>query len=501
MAAPGDADAIRRTCYQVMAVTVIAVAIARIFAAENLVEPSRYTPPTKTAFSSYPPDPPREWPEDRPEPTPMFSSNDKSRWATIRALVNDGTYVIGKREHYRETSGDFGDTGIVFEEQYRSIDKVMDPETGLFYSSKPPLFPTVLAGEYLLLKRILGWDIVKHRWYVICTMLITVNVLPFIFYLMFLSRLIEEHGTSDFGRILTFAVACFGTFVTTFMGTLNNHNPGTMCVLFAVYPLLRKETAGLFGLVVSGFFAGLAATFEFPAMALLVGLFVYLLVTRPRDALLCFLPAAIIPIAALLLTNFLAMGKVLPAYLEFGGPWYNYPGSHWAKAGTSAAKGIDFADETKEMYAFHLLTGHHGWFSLTPIWLLALGGMVAAVVKAGPEITTLLSRFGKTARSLSPAVFAALTLAVSAAVIGFYIYKTNNYGGFTSGPRWLFWLTPLWLMGLLPIADWAGRRWSTRWLALVLFGVSCFSVFYPAVNPWRAPWILQLLETENWLRY
>ena len=29
----------------------------------------------------------------------MFSSNDKSRWATVRALVDDGTFVIGKRTY------------------------------------------------------------------------------------------------------------------------------------------------------------------------------------------------------------------------------------------------------------------------------------------------------------------------------------------------------------------------------------------------------------------
>jgi hypothetical protein len=28
----------------------------------------------------------------------MLSANDRSRWATVHALVDDGTYVIGVRE-------------------------------------------------------------------------------------------------------------------------------------------------------------------------------------------------------------------------------------------------------------------------------------------------------------------------------------------------------------------------------------------------------------------
>ena len=38
------------------------------------------------------------WPSTRPDANAMFGSNDRSRWATIRALVHDHTYVIGKRE-------------------------------------------------------------------------------------------------------------------------------------------------------------------------------------------------------------------------------------------------------------------------------------------------------------------------------------------------------------------------------------------------------------------
>ena len=59
------------------------------------------------------------------------------------------------------------------------------------------------------------------RWLVIPTILITVNVIPFAVYLVLLARLIETTGKTDFGRLLAFTTACFGTFLLTFSGTLS----------------------------------------------------------------------------------------------------------------------------------------------------------------------------------------------------------------------------------------------------------------------------------------
>src|SRR5262249_53921160 len=153
-------------------------------------EPSRYTSPPG-GYSAVPPDPMRDWPDKRPDPYPMFSSNDKSRWATVRALVDNGTYVIGKRIYPDGPNGKPLDTGIIADPGFKSLDVVLNPETKEFYSSKPPLFATMVAGEYWLLKRAFGWDIVRDRWLVIPTIVLTINVLPFAVYLVLLARLLE----------------------------------------------------------------------------------------------------------------------------------------------------------------------------------------------------------------------------------------------------------------------------------------------------------------------
>jgi hypothetical protein len=502
---PADASDLRRSVYLLLGAAAVAIAAAKVVGAELVYEPSRFKP---TEAQTYGSEPKREWPRERPDPWPTFGSNDKSRWATVYALVEKTTYVIGKRTvPDPERPDKYVDEGIVTDPGFRTLDVVLHPETKEFYSSKPPLYATVLAGGYWALKKAFGWHLVRDRWLVVPTLLILFNVVPFAVYLWLLANLIEAVGKTDFGRLTAYTAACLGTFLTTFAGTLNNHNPGAYCVLFATYPLIRaaveNRDLGPGGYVAAGLFGGLAVTFELPAAALLAGIGLPLLVARWKPTLFIFVPLAAVPLAALFLTNYLAFGELVPAYAKFGGPWYEYEGSHWARlklpVGHPSRQGIDFAAESKDVYAFHLLFGHHGWFSLTPVWLLAAAGLVMTGAGAAKQLDRL--RPGGKGAVFTPPLVAAMTLAVSAVVIAFYITRTNNYGGNTSGPRWLVWLTPLWLVAVPPAADrLAGSRWG-RLLVAVLLGFSVLSVFYPAWNPWRSPWVQQLLEFRGDLRY
>jgi hypothetical protein len=507
---------LRGSAYHLLTVVAVAAVTARVLSVERVYEPSLHRPEpaydaaaivlplaaaspagalTATAVAEErwqhidPDAPPRVWPRTRPAPSPTFSSNDRSRWATIRALVDEHTFAIGKREY--DAVGRYRDSGIIFEDGWQSVDKVLDPETKLFYSSKPPLLSVLLAGEYWALQRLFGWTLKDDTWKVVCTTLLTVNVLPLAVYLLLLARLLERYGATDWGRLFTFAAAAFGTFLTTFATTLNNHTLAAVTALVTVYPLLASETLSTRSLLVSGLFAGLTACFELPAAAFLAALACWLLVLAPRRTLLAFVPAALLPVAAQAGLNYAALGDWKPAYEKLDSPWYHYEGSHWAKVGAQR-QGIDFAGdkEDRRTYAFHLLLGHHGVFSLTPIWLLSAAGLALT-----------LTRQWEWDRHWGQ--LALVTLGVSVVVIVFFaaIVSTVNYGGWTSGPRWFFWLTPLWLLALLPAADGlAPARWG-RGLGYLLLGVSVFSASYPAWNPWRHPWIYQFLEAWGWVRY
>jgi hypothetical protein len=507
---------VRRYVYTLLTVVTVAAAAARVLSVERVYEPSLHRPEpaydaaaivlplsaaapagalTATAAADErwqrinPNAPPRVWPRTRPAPTPMFSSNDRSRWATIRALVDEHTFAIGKREY--DAAGRYRDTGIIFEDGWQSLDKVLDPDTKVFYSSKPPLLPVLLAGEYWLLERLFGWTLKDDPWPVVCTILLTINVLTLAVYLRLMSRLLERYGRCDWGRLFIFAAACFGTFLTTFATTLNNHTVAAVTALVAVYPLLMDDNLSIGSVLTSGLFAGLTACFELPAAALLVSLGAVLLLLVPRRTLLAFVPAALLPLAAQAGLNYAAIGDWKPAYEKLDSPWYRYEGSYWAKAGAQR-QGIDFAGdkEDRPTYAFHLLLGHHGVFSLTPVWLLSVAGLALSLVQWNCE-------------GRRWALLALVTAGVSAVVIVFFavIVSTVNYGGWTSGARWFFWLTPLWLLAALPAADrLAGSPWG-RGLGYLLLAVSVFSASFPAWNPWRHPWVYQLLESGGWVRY
>src|SRR5262249_21249727 len=214
---------------------------------------------------------------------------------------------------------------------------------------------------------------------------VLVEWLPVLLHFFPFARLAEGFGRPDWGGLFVIAGACFATFVTTFAITFNNHSIATYCILFALYPTLKildSEQRSLSppwrGFLLAGFFARFAVCNELPAAAFALALFVILPRWSPKKTLVFFLSPALAPLAALILTNVAAVGQLRLAYSEFGGPWYEYEGSHWRYTPGEVKNGIDWAwtQEPRWQYAFHVLFGHHGLFSLTPILLLAVCGMI-----------------------------------------------------------------------------------------------------------------------------
>jgi hypothetical protein len=501
----GDATLCKRIAALLIIVTAGLVA-ARIANAELLFEPSS----------------PRKWPAVKPPAMPTFGSNDRSRWATVRALVDGdpktnqpmGTYIIGYRDPQTKR-----DQGIIFEDGWQSVDKVLHPEKLEFISSKPPLLSTLMAGLYWLLQLITGWTLKDNPFPVVRVLLFLVNWLPLLLYLFLFARLAERFGKTDWGRLFVIACACFATFVTTFAITFNNHSIATYCILFALYPTLKildSEQRSLsppwWWFLLAGFFASLAACSELPAASFALALFVILLRWSPKKTLVFFLPAALIPLAAFILTNVAAVGQLRLAYSEFGGPWYEYEGSHWRYTPGEHKKGIDWAwtQEPRWQYTFHVLFGHHGLFSLTPILLLAVCGMIRFTFADIRYWIFPLRRQKEPPGSENPeadntrlqSLLAVLTLVLTIVVVAFYLNQYRpNYGGWTCGLRWLMWLSPLWLLCMLPVADHlAGCKWG-RLLAYLMLGVSVFSANFAAANPWRHPWIYRLMEAMGWQGY
>lgn len=509
------------------------------------------------------------------DPSPFLSANDRSRWCTIRSLGDYGTYAIddvifnvkGERQRAWHTIDLVKHRGRDGEEH--------------FYSSKPTLLPTLLAGEYWVLKQATGASLSnKHKtFYMARLMLLFSQVLPLAGAMWAIASLVDRLGTSHWGRIFVVACATQATFLTTFAVTLNNHVIAAIAVIVAVvalWPVFAQETINSCcrcgdwcRLVVGGLASSFAVTCELPALAFFALLAAALLWRAPLRTLVAFAPAAAIVFAAALGTNYLAHESLKPAYAHRykDGPmlvglqgtydeiqefesgrvpaearkkmkelgidlspqtvieprqpgfrwviwdvdghdrfavqrlaadkihqlqirawddWYDYEGTYWT---ADRLQGVDKGEPSVAVYVFHCLVGHHGLFSLTPIWLLSAWGLWHWLRGANWD-----------ARWWLAAAIALLTLVV----LAFYFSRPlidRNYGGVTSGLRWLFWLIPLWLLAMVPAADaLAGSRWG-RIGAIVLFAISVFSANYATLNPWSQPWLFEYWQQLGWINY
>jgi hypothetical protein len=417
---------------------------------------------------------------------PFLSANDRSRWDTVRALVEPDLRVPG---------APYAIDRVIEQPLWDTIDMVRHPN-GHFYSSKPPLLSTLVAGEYWVIHRLTGWTLGTHPYEIGRLMLVTINVIPLGVYLLLLALLAERLGTSDWGRVFVVAAGALGTLLTAFAVVLNNHLPGAVCAMVVLYCLVRiwlAEERRLRWFFVAGLFSALLVTCELPALSMAGLVALALLWRAPRQTLAAYVPGAVIVTAAFFATNWIAFQSLKPPYMHRtpGDNWYDYTyqrngrtvESYW-----NNPAGVDRGEPSRSTYVTHCLVGHHGIFSLTPVWLLAFAGMGMWLVR--PERPGL--------RHL-----ALLIAGLTGVCLVFYLLLqpqiNRNYGGMACGLRWMFWFAPLWLVTMLPAADWvAGRRWA-RWTAAVLLAVSALSTAYPTWNPWTHPWLFDFMYHLDWL--
>lgn len=417
---------------------------------------------------------------------PFLSSNDRSRWLTVRALVEQGTYEID---------------ALIGLPNWDSIDKVQhrgrDDQLHL-YSSKPPLLSTLVAVPYWCIHRLTGATLGTHPYEIGRFLLLLVNILPLVCMFVLIARLVDQFGQTDWGRIFVVAVATLGTFLSTFATVLNNHIVAAVCATVALYAVVQIRCAGkrhLGWFALAGLMAALTAATELPALLLLVLLGLYLFIKAPGKTTCGFLPAVLLVVAAFFATNYVAHNSWRPPYAHRSATdpednWYQYTYEVNGKQRQSywlAPQGIDKGESCRGTYALHVLVGHHGIFSLTPVWLLSVVGACLWLWR-GPGPTRELAIL---------VVF--LTVICLAFYIGFRPQQDRNYGGMTSGFRWMFWFAPLWILVMVPTADELDKSRIGKALGLALLALSVVSVSYPTWNPWTHPWIYHWLEYWGWV--
>src|ERR1700678_804286 len=275
------------------------------------------------------------------QPTQM-GANDISRWCTVWSLLERGSYVIDECPWQSDTQ----------DKVFRAPLGAPTPAPGEepvrhYYSSKPALLPTLIAGILYPARAITGVPLDKvvlepraERWtqkpdpsspykvkgvlekpteharwpayiFYFKPVVLLLNVVPFGLFLILYARLLDSYAANDLAWFLCLVAAAFGTYLLPFTQTLNNHTVAAVSAFFALYQLFgiwsQEEQSG-WRFTAAGFFAAFAVAHELPALAFLAVLFVLLVVGFPRQTLVYFVPGALVPIAAFMAAQYAVFG-------------------------------------------------------------------------------------------------------------------------------------------------------------------------------------------------
>jgi hypothetical protein len=374
-----------------------------------------------------------------------------SRYATIESLVDHGTYYIDRSRYVR------------------TIDKM---KVGDHYiSSKPPLLATIGAGVYWVYENLTGKTIARYEGDVVRTVSFWMGAVPHLIFLIYFYRLCRLLFRRQLSVMVAMAGACFAYLGVGYATLINNHSPAatlTICGLYYAARIRLDRDVKAYHWPLAGLILGVLPAIDPPGLAIMAALSVYLFMHDRRKTLVWFLPALLPGVLLHFVLAYQITGSLKLFY--FNKELKAFKGFYFKNAG-----GIDGLKEPKYIYAFNTLLGHHGLFSMTPLYVFGLYELIRSV---------------KVRRLFGVSLVCAATIL---GFLGFFIFRTRNYGGWCVGMRWFVPIMPLLL---LYFGLWVDRVRLSRplWAAVLLaFGVSCFNVQDALSSP------LQYSVWHNWL--
>lgn len=489
---------------------------------------------------------------------PFLSANDRSRWCAIAALTEDGKWEIDRITELLDSKGKSKIWNSIDIVRHRGADGKEH-----FYSSKPPLLTAMYALVCKPVTMLFGKKLTEEPFLIGRTVMLLVNVLPLTIWWIWLTFWLDKNVLNSWSRFILLNMALWGTFLTTFAATLNNHLHGALFFSLSVGLVWQIIQAYQLGThrswstwVSCGIASALVVACELPALAWAAAASVILIAVDWRKLILGYGMGAASVAIAFLATNYWAHQDLRPPYSHRGvgeliatvpkdienaeapnissviaqankngyaftdksaviparltgvlqfidesagqrvaimssndawsiyhwDDWYDFPKSYWLPGNK---KGVDRGEESRLLYALHFTIGHHGIFSLTPFWVLGIGG---AILWTRGQRRSVADWKGFLT---SEAGMALAFSAVSLACFVFYstrVVEDRNYGGVSSGFRWVFWLAPAWLWLCIPAIQKASQSSMLRKFTVLLLLISVFSATIPWPNPWTHPW-------------
>src|SRR5690606_16756258 len=122
-------------------------------------------------------------------------------------VVDDGV-----TKYYGPIDADIGPGDLLYMPPFPTIDMVKIGEN--YYSSKPPLLPTILAGIVWIVQKISGQTFSENPWLMMRTTLIIAQVIPLMAFVWIVGRYVRGMTDSPYVHGFCVAVAAFATYLT-----------------------------------------------------------------------------------------------------------------------------------------------------------------------------------------------------------------------------------------------------------------------------------------------
>jgi len=251
---------------------------------------------------------------------PFLSANDRSRWCAMAALMEDGKWEIDRVGDILDSKGKSKIWSSIDIVRHRGADGKEH-----FYSSKPPLLTAMYAALCKPITLVFGKKLTEEPFLVGRTMMILVNVLPLALWWVWLFYWLEKNLSDAWSRFVLLNLALWGTFLTTFAATLNNHLHGAMFFAMSlgllwqiIHAFNDGQNKSWWTWIGCGLCAGLAVACELPALAWAVAAGLILLAIDWRKLIFGYGLAAALVAIAFVATNYWAHRDLRPPYSHRG---------------------------------------------------------------------------------------------------------------------------------------------------------------------------------------
>lgn len=372
-----------------------------------------------------------------------MGGNDGSRMAQIQALIKHGSLIID-------------------DSTFSTGDKYLFNHH--FYSDKPPILAILVSPIYLALDS-MGISFENHlnlACYLIT--LLSIGVLSALGLAVFRKILTDFFLTKGNWANLITLITGTGTLILPFSLVFNNHIVSGVLILIGFYFLLKfRRSSHIRAACVSGLFFSLAASIDIGCFLFIpIG---FLLFSRKSiNAGLLFAISCLPAITLYLFLNLQTSGSLIPPAMN--AKLWDYPGSDYGGQDAQNLSGLAKHSNIFEslVYSFHMLVGNRGLFSHTPIALLSIIGLLVIYKNR----LFLRDRMELTCFFIASILY-----------IGIYIFRTNDYSGFSFGVRWF---TSIMFILCLSIAGLEGKVRSSRKFKFLLVGIVCLSILFSLIG-------------------